>query len=123
MDDFISREAAFSILNAKADMAVCTNAQPYFQAAAKIIELLPKAKAVALPCRIGDRVWAIRNYKGFLNPKEGIVSQMFFSDDMELVICVKGVARGLWGKTVFATQGEAQMEIARRKGAGEWRNT
>lgn len=118
MDDFISREAAVSILNAKADMAVCTNAQPYFHAAARIIANLPKAKAVALPCKIGDRVWAIRNYKGFLNPKEGTVSQMFFSDNMELVICVKCEARGLWGKTVFATQGEAQMEIARRKGHG-----
>ena len=118
MDDFISREAAVSILNAKADMAVCTNAQPYFQAAAKIIAHLPKAKAVALPCRIGDRVWAIRNYKGFLNPKEGVVSQMFFSDNMDLVICVKFEARGLWGKTVFATKEEAEAEIARRKGNG-----
>lgn len=82
-----------------------------------------KLDIVELPCRIGDRVWAIRNYKGVKIPKEGIASQMFFTDDMELVICVKGVARGLWGKTMFATQGEAQMEIARRKGAGEWRNT
>ena len=118
MDDFISREAAVSILNAKAEMAVGTNAQPYFHAATRIIELLPKAKAVALPCRIGDRVWAIRNYKGFLNPKEGIVSQMFFSDNMDLVICVKCEARGLWGKTVFATKEEAEAEIARRKGHG-----
>lgn len=118
MDDFISREAAVSILNAKADMAVCTNAQPYFQAAAKIIELLPKAKAVALPCRIGDRVWAIRNYKGVKIPKEGVVREMFFTDDMELVICVKGAARGLWGKTVFATEKEAAAAIAKRKGNG-----
>ena len=79
MDDFISREAAVSILNAKADMAVCTNAQPYFQAAARIIAHLPKAKAITLPCRIGDRVWAIRNYKGILHPQEGIVSDMYLS--------------------------------------------
>ena len=77
-----------------------------------------KPDSFELPCRIGDRVWAIRNYKGFLNPKEGIVSQMFFSDNMDLVICVKFEARGLWGKTVFATKEEAQAEIARRKGHG-----
>lgn len=118
MDDFISREAAVSILNAKADMAVCTNAKPYFHAAARIIELLPKAKAVALPCRIGDRVWAIRNYKGILHPQEGIVSDMYFSSNMELVICVKNIARGIWGKTVFATEAEAYEEIGRRKGNG-----
>ena len=118
MDDFISREAAVSILNAKADMAVCTNAQPYFQAAARIIAHLPKAKAITLPCRIGDRVWAIRNYKGILHPQEGIVSDMYFSSNMELVICVKNIARGIWGKTVFATKEEAEAKIARRKGHG-----
>lgn len=77
-----------------------------------------KVLVVELPCRIGDRVWAIRNYKGVKIPKEGIVSQMFFTDDMELVICVKGAARGLWGKTVFATQEEAAAAIAKRKGHG-----
>lgn len=77
-----------------------------------------KADVVELPCRIGDRVWAIRNYKGVKIPKEGIVSQMFFTDDMELVICVKGAARGLWGKTVFATEEETAAEIAKRKGNG-----
>ena len=118
MGDFISREAAVSILNAKADMAVCTNAQPYFRDAARIVELLPKAKAVALPCRIGDRVWAIRNYKGILHPQEGIVSDMYFSSNMELVICVKNIARGIWGKAVFATKEEAEAEIGRRKGHG-----
>lgn len=77
---------------------------------------LPKSDVVELPCKIGDRVWAIRNYKGVKIPKEGIVSQMFFSDDMELVICVKSAARGLWGKTVFATEEEAAAAIAQRKG-------
>ena len=73
-------------------------------------------EAVALPCKIGDRVWAIRNYTGILIPQEGIVREMFFDDGMNLVICVKHIARGLWGKTVFATKEEAEAEIARRKG-------
>ena len=36
-------------------------------------------------------------------------------DGMNLVICVKHIARGLWGKTVFATKEEAEAEIAERK--------
>ena len=123
MDDFISREAAVSILNAKADMAVCTNAQPYFRDAARIVELLPNAKAVALPCRIGDRVWAIRNYKGFLNPKEGVVSQMFFSDNMDLVICVKFEARGLWGGNGVCHKGGSRGGNCQKKGAWKWMST
>ena len=43
MDEYISKESAISILEAKAEMAVCTPAQPYFHKAAKMIELLPAA--------------------------------------------------------------------------------
>ena len=75
-------------------------------------------ETVALPCKIEDRVWAIRNYKGILIPQEGIVREMFFDDGMNLVICVKHIARGLWGKTVFASEAEAAAEIAERKGHG-----
>ena len=43
---------------------------------------------------------------------------MFCDDGINLVICVKHIARGLWGKTVFATKEEAEAEISRRKGNG-----
>ena len=43
MDEYISKESAISIFEAKAEMAVCTPAQPYFHKAAKMIELLPAA--------------------------------------------------------------------------------
>ena len=72
-------------------------------------------EVAALPCKVGDRVWAIRNYKGILIPQEGIVREMFFDDGMNLVICVKHIARGRWGKTVFASKEEAEAEIAERK--------
>lgn len=68
-------------------------------------------KAIVLPCRIGDRVWAIRNYKGTKRATEGIVSEMFFTDTMELVIAVKSVVRGKWGERVFATQAECERAI------------
>lgn len=43
MTEYIDKAAAVRILEAKSDMAVCTDAQPYFAAAAKMIGLLPSA--------------------------------------------------------------------------------
>lgn len=65
----------------------------------------------ALPCKIGDTVFAIRNFKGTKVPQRGIVSEMFFTADMSLCIVVRHIARGEWGKTVFATQEEARAKI------------
>ena len=71
----------------------------------------PAVDAVELPCKIGDRVWAIRSYKGIKHPQEGIVSEMFFTNDMQLMIVVKNVARGTWGKTVFSSYKETDNAI------------
>ena len=43
IDEYISKESAISIFRAKAEMAVCTPAQTYFDRAAKMLELLPAA--------------------------------------------------------------------------------
>ena len=43
MTEYIDKAAAVRILEAKSDMAVCTDEQPYFIAAAKMIGLLPSA--------------------------------------------------------------------------------
>ena len=75
----------------------------------------PTVDAVELPCKIGDWVWAIRSYHGKKHPKRGIVSDMYFSQDMRLQIVVKHIARGEWGKTVFATDKEAYAAIGERK--------
>lgn len=71
--------------------------------------------AVEVPCKIGDEVWAIRNYKGIKHPQKGFVSDMFFTRDMKLHIVVKHIARGEWGKDVFATYEEAAEAIGERK--------
>lgn len=84
----------------------------------KEIENTPTVDAVKLPCMIGDYVWAIRNYKGIKHPERGVVSEMFFSTDMKLCIAVKHIARGEWGKIVFATDKEAYAAIGERKGNG-----
>ena len=72
-----------------------------------------------VPCKIGDFVWAIRNFKGKKHPQRGIVSDMYFLKDMSLQIVVKYVARGKWGETVFATDKEAYAAIEERKKHGQ----
>lgn len=79
-----------------------------------MIDAMRTVDAVELPCKIGDKVWIARRYKCHKRPRWGIVSEMFFTEDMELCIVVKGVARGKWGVDVFATCEEAQAEIERR---------
>lgn len=72
-------------------------------------------ESVEVPCKIGDFVWAIRNFKGKKHPQRGIVSDMYFLKDMSLQIVVKYVARGKWGETIFATDKEAYVAIGERK--------
>ena len=75
-------------------------------------KLMEDAPAVnPLPCKIGDTVWAIRNIKGVKQPQNGIVGEMFYTDDMRLCIVVRYIARGEWGKKVFATREEAEAAI------------
>lgn len=83
-----------------------------------MVQPLEIVDAMELPCKIGDFVWAIRNFKGHKHPQRGIVSDMFFTRNMKLQIVVKYVARGEWGKTVFATEKEAQAAIGERKENG-----
>lgn len=67
---------------------------------------------VDVPCKIGDEVWAIRNYRGARQAKKGIVTEMQFvqwpgMDDMRLLIVVCYVGRGFWGERVFGSYDEA----------------
>lgn len=63
------------------------------------------------PCKIGQTMWAIRDYKGVKHPQEGIVSDMYFTKDMTLHIVVKHVARGEFGKNVFLTREDAEAKL------------
>ena len=85
-------------------------------------EILPHVDAVEVPCKIGDFVWAIKNFNGHKHPQRGIVSDMYFLKDMSLQIVVKYVARGKWGETVFATDKEAYAAIGGRKDNAKERN-
>lgn len=73
------------------------------------------AKAAALPCMIGDTVFVLKPYADQYLLKSGRVSQMYYDDErMNLVICVKHIVRGLWGRDVFATEAEAREAAATR---------
>ena len=75
------------------------------------IKAIPAVDAVTLPCKIGDAVWAISTQFGRCVAMEGRVSQMYFGENMELVICVNRLARGLWGERVFATKEDCEAAI------------
>lgn len=65
-----------------------------------------------IPCKIGDTVYAIRNYGGIKRVMTGKVSEMYFSgEEMRLCIVVKCIARGLWMKDVFPTYEDAERKL------------
>lgn len=75
-------------------------------------------RLVVLPCKIGDEVWGVRSYHGVKHPQQGRVRDMFFTQDMRLMIVVKHICHGTWGKTVFATKEEAEAALKKEDGNG-----
>lgn len=72
---------------------------------------------VELPCKIGDEVFCIRTHNGKKQrPQKGKVVEMYFADDMRLVIHVKHIGRGFWGDRIFATEKEALENILKEGG-------
>ena len=75
-------------------------------------KLMEKEKSGSyLPCKIGDQVWGIRNYRGHRTAQCGLVSEMYYRDDMALMIVVKHICRGEWGKNIFPTHQTAEEAI------------
>ena len=83
-----------------------------------ILDTIPAVDAMVIPCKIGDTVWAVRRLSGgHLCAIKGVISDMqFIGSEMALSITIRGKCRGEWGKTIFATQEEAEAEIARKRG-------
>lgn len=87
-------------------------------AVAKIIMLVTEAEsvdAVEVPCKIGDTVWCIQNNFGRPIAKQGVVSEIYFGEDMRLGFRVKGLCGGAWGERVFATREEAEAAVEERR--------
>ena len=73
-------------------------------------DLAEQGKLIELPCKIGDTAYGIRRYKGRI-VKSGTVSEMFYNQDGELIIAIKNVCRGCWGKQIFRTREEAEAAL------------
>lgn len=71
--------------------------------------------ARVIPCKLGDEVWTIRNYSGTKKAVAGKVSEMYFIEEMTLIIVVKNVARGKWGEKIFATREECEKAIKEKE--------
>lgn len=81
------------------------------------MQKIPTIDAVPVPCKIGDVVYGVRDYKGKPNVQKGFVSEIFFTKEMKLMIVVKHVCRGHWNEKVFPTYEAAEAAI-RKDGEG-----
>jgi len=82
-----------------------------FEGAEYCDDFKDKTRFIEVPCKINDTVYGIKKYKGIWNVKKGIVSEMFFTRDMDLVIVVHHILRGRWGRTIFPTEEAAQQAL------------
>lgn len=82
------------------------------------IDAQPTVEATVLPCKIGDVAWGIRWHHGVLKAQRGVVSNMFFCEDMRLCIVIAHICRGEWGKKVFATYEDACAAIREGRSNG-----
>ena len=73
-------------------------------------DLEEQGRLITLPCKIGDTVYGIRRYQDRI-VKAGTVSEMFYNRDGELIIAIKNVCRGCWGKQIFGTREEAEAAL------------
>jgi hypothetical protein len=77
------------------------------------VQTLAKAKAdgrlVVLPCKVGDTVYAVY---GYLNKSIGtaIVKQICVRDN-EIRVVLNNSIEKIWGRSVFATQEEAEKAL------------
>ena len=83
-----------------------------------LVELVRIAKGEMspkdVPCKIGDQVAVVQNDKGKESIQIGVVSEMYFTNDMELMIVVKHISRGQWGIDVFASVEDALIKFNQR---------
>lgn len=84
---------------------------------AECINEAPTVDAVALPCKVGDEVWCVRDTRVYNKPVKGVVTEIYFRDNMDMCIVVRRLCSGRWGERVFATEREAQAAIDRQREA------
>ena len=76
----------------------------------KYKDLEEQGRLIELPCKISDTVYGIRRYQDRI-VKAGTVSEMYFNQNMKLVIVIKNLCRGFWGENIFETYEEAEAAL------------
>ncbi len=71
-------------------------------------------RLVHLPCKIGDEAWGIRNIGKTKHLMSGVVTELYYSQEMRLIARIRGICGGEVGKAIFITREEA--EAALKKG-------
>ena len=66
---------------------------------------------INLPVSIGDHVYFIRDHENQKRIAFGTIKEIFFSQDMRLMIRVKGYRAAEWGVKAFRTRKEAETAI------------
>ena len=92
---------------------LCDNAEYWLQVYLKLKDyedLEEQGRLITLPCKIGDTVYGIRRYQDRI-VKAGTVSEMFYNRDGELIIAIKNVCRGCWGRQIFGAREEAEAAL------------
>lgn len=92
---------------------LCDNAEYWLQVYFKLKDyedLEEAGRLIELPCKIGDTVYGIRRYQDRI-VKSGTVSEMYFNQNMKLIIVIKNLCRGSWGENIFRTKEEAEAAL------------
>lgn len=73
-----------------------------------------------IPIKIGELAWTIVSYKGKRVVRSGVVSELYFTSNMELAATVWHRKRGVIGKDVYITEEEAKKELKRMEDERLW---
>lgn len=110
MDDLISRKALREEIESEIYWGIASHGA--------ILEAIDEAPAVnPIPVKIGDTAWAIKRRDGRKFPVSGVVSEMYYTDEMELVIVLRYIKRGKLGKEIFRTEEEVWEAIGGKDNA------
>lgn len=90
----------------------CTHKGDYLHYYKTVCSYFTNKNSCDIPCKIGDTVYAIRNYHNTKIIRSGKVREMYFvGEEMKLCIVVYNVSRGTWGKDIFGTYEEARKVL------------
>ena len=75
-------------------------------------DAMETGEIIRIPCKIGDRCWAIRQTRGGKHLFSTVVSEMFIDSSGKLTVVAKNVSRGYFGETIFTDYEEARTSMA-----------